>query len=539
MLQDRPRLNKPPLIYWLQSASAAIFTRGNPFRDEIWMYRVPSLLAAIAAVLMTWRLGASMFDARAGWLGAVLLAVCPVVVWEAHQARADMVLLAWTVMAMWGLWEVASAEEQEGRGKGERGRPRRLIWALLFWIGVAGGVMTKGPITPMVAALAAVTYSVLAKRWRWLLGLHAELGIPLVILSVAPWVWGVAQHVGFDKYRAIVVDEVLGRSVAGKEGHWAPPGYHLVLLPVLFWPGSLMTAAGLGLAWRAARAPRRTAVVDVVHPDGTPAIEENAGRVADAYFFCLAWIVPAWIVFELVSTKLPHYTLPVYPALAVVSARAVFVAQAGLLPSVRTRDWRAGAAIWQVIGWVPVAAVVALVLAGLLIRGGDTIQLSTAAVLGFLAATAAALGSVFSLVKARRCLRESLFLRAQLYGVAVVVLLAVVFLRFAAPELVPGGATARLAATLKQQPQWSVRPVASVSHEDSLIYHFRGRLERIEADAAERWLEEHPSGIAIVPRTSPLANDDQRVDHLGQLQFSPFAAPSYYAIERRDPVQPR
>src|SRR5690606_24117103 len=90
-VQDRPRLNKPPLIYWLQAASAAVFTRGDPFRDAIWMYRVPSLIAAIAAVLITWRIGVGLFDdlwggASAAWLGAALLAVSPIVVWESHQA---------------------------------------------------------------------------------------------------------------------------------------------------------------------------------------------------------------------------------------------------------------------------------------------------------------------------------------------------------------------------------------------------------------------------------------------------------------------
>jgi 4-amino-4-deoxy-L-arabinose transferase-like glycosyltransferase len=535
MLQDRPRLNKPPLIYWLQAASAAIFTRGNPFRDEIWMYRVPSLLAAIAAVLMTWRLGASVFDARAGWLGAVLLAVCPVVVWEAHQARADMVLLAWTVMAMWGLWEVASADKKRGSRAEERGRSRPLTWALVFWIGIAGGVMTKGPITPMVATLAAVAYSVLAKRWRWLLALHAEFGVPLVILSVAPWVWGVAQHVGFDKYRAIVVDEVLGRSVAGKEGHWAPPGYHLVLFPVLFWPGSLMTAAGLGLAWRAARAPRPTvAAADVVQPDGTPALEENTGHFAEAYRFCLAWIVPAWIVFELVSTKLPHYTLPLYSALAVLSARALFVAQAGLLPSTRSRTRRIGALVWQTIGWAGVVCLLAwpavLVAGWIAYRELPRITDIISAVIALLAAAIAAV----SMRRTSDSLRTDHFLRAQLFGVVASVAVLFGFLSVAAPHVVPGFASVGLAAAIRERASGTGRPIASVYHEDSLIFHLRGRVERIEAGDALAWIEQHPDGIVVVPLDSPVRADADHYEQIGAL-FEGIIAdslPKYYVMQR-------
>jgi hypothetical protein len=75
-----------------------------------------------------------------------------------------------------------------------------------------------------------------------------------------------------------------------------------LLLPVLFWPGSLGVALGFvhvfkrRIGWR-------------------PARWQEA--------FLIAWIVPAWIVFELVSTKLPHYTMPMYPAVALLCARAL------------------------------------------------------------------------------------------------------------------------------------------------------------------------------------------------------------------------
>src|SRR4051812_4644375 len=81
-VQGRPRLNKPPLIYWLQSASARAMTSGDAAKDAIWMYRVPSLLTAILAVLLTWAMGCSMFGrpgtATIGWMGAAILAVSPV-----------------------------------------------------------------------------------------------------------------------------------------------------------------------------------------------------------------------------------------------------------------------------------------------------------------------------------------------------------------------------------------------------------------------------------------------------------------------------
>ena len=98
-VQDRPRLNKPPLIYWLQASSAWACTAGDPSRDAIWMYRLPSALAALGSVLLTWRLTRSISRATTAFLAASCLALSPLVAFDAHQARADQLLLFCTTAA--------------------------------------------------------------------------------------------------------------------------------------------------------------------------------------------------------------------------------------------------------------------------------------------------------------------------------------------------------------------------------------------------------------------------------------------------------
>ena len=66
------------------------------------------------------------------------------------------------------------------------------------------------------------------------------------------------------------------------------------MLPLLAFPSSLFVFYALPAAWR--------------------------DRAAPVTRFLLAWIVPSWIVFECVPTKLPHYTLPLYPALFLLAA---------------------------------------------------------------------------------------------------------------------------------------------------------------------------------------------------------------------------
>jgi 4-amino-4-deoxy-L-arabinose transferase-like glycosyltransferase len=379
-VQDKPRLNKPPLIYWAQATSAAILGDApgqwawlDGGSENIWVYRVPSVLGAIATVLMTWRLGARMFDPRAGWLAAALLAVCPIVVWDAHQARADQLLLALTTATMFSLWRLWSRTPRHAAD--EALRIRGSGWSITFWLFLSLGIMAKGPITPMIAGLTCVTLSVVSREWRWLRRLRPVMGVVIVLAAVSPWVYLVGHEVGWSKYLKIVYDETIGRSAGAKEGHWGPPGYHIVLLGVLFWPGSLLTAAAIGRAWR--RGMRRqdtslsrdrkgasaceqvggadprqsvssdfqqsgsfTPYAESTVPDRTTAVRSGAPRAPlrsrlrrvweslrdarpsrRAELFLLAWMLPSWVVFELVSTKLPHYTMPLYPAVALISAR--------------------------------------------------------------------------------------------------------------------------------------------------------------------------------------------------------------------------
>lgn len=489
-VQDRLRLNKPPLIYWLEAASAALFTGGNPYHDSIWMYRVPSLLAAIVSVLATWRLGSSLFGAGTGRLGGALLAVCPVIAWESHQARADMTLLAWTTVAMWAMWEVSGAARQRDSETGSRWK-----WVLVFWVAMAGGVMTKGPITPMVALLAAVTYSVSARRWRWLIGLHAELGLPLVALAVAPWVWAVAQRVGADQYWRIVFDEVLGRSVKGKESHGAPPGYHLLLLTALLWPGSLAVAAGVVGAWRAVRASRtldpKWSGVEVVGEGGGGAVRmDDRGRDAEASRFCLAWIIPAWIVFEAVTTKLPHYTLPLYPAVAILSARAVVAA----LPGAAGGEGRlglAGRTLWLAVGAFAAFGSVGLAMLGLPMRSGFNAGMTA------MLAVLAGILMLWYLRIAWNGLLNGRAGRALVAGVVVAVVASWVTLHLAAPVLL--NVSRDLAGRISPLDPGGARPLAAVGyHEDSLIYWTRGRVERIEESQLDDWTKAHPEGVLLV-----------------------------------------
>ncbi len=284
--QNEPRLKKPVGIYWLQSASAALFDEHDDGR--IWPYRLPSSLGATVAVLLTAAIGASLFGRAVGWLAAVMLAASLLLGIEARLAKTDAVLLATVCAAQLALTRAYRARHSAAL-------PDHATPAL-FWTALGLGILVKGPIIVMVSGLTAAALALWDRRARWLGRLRAWPYALLTILVAAPW--GVAILL---QSKGAFLAESLGHDLMGKvagaqEAHGAPPGFFAVSFWATFWPFSLL--AGLAIPW-------------VWRHRGRPAVR-----------FCLAWIVPSWLVFELVPTKLPHYTLPLFPAIAILAARA-------------------------------------------------------------------------------------------------------------------------------------------------------------------------------------------------------------------------
>lgn len=480
MVQDRPRLNKPPLIYWLQSGAAFVLTGGDPVRDAIWMYRVPSVLGAIVACLATWRLGLLLVDARAAWLGAVLLGVCPLVVWDAHQARADQVLLACTTLAMWALTRIWTRREAPASWGASVG----------FWGAIGAGMLTKGPVTPMVVALTALGVCVITGEWKWLRRTRPAIGVVVLALVLAPWLIGAGQRVGWGLLGEIAFDETLGRSSSAKEGHWGPPGYHLLLLAVLFWPGSMLTLVAFVRTWRlAVRLPEnQDGWRSRVRTFPTRWRERVVGR--DAEVLLLAWVVPSWVVFELVSTKLPHYTMPLYPALALMSGAAVIDAARKAMDSDSFAKLRLGLRIWGAIGLV---LCVALPVGVSLLGGGWTA----------IGAAAVGAGACLLLIwRSAGSFDHHYVLKAQGAGVLAAVIFAWTFLQFVLPRARVVWITPRLLESIREASMEDA-PVANVGyHEDSLIFATRGRAQRLGANEVPSWTRRHPGGVLIVPERS-------------------------------------
>lgn len=474
-VQDRPRLNKPPLIYWLQAGTVWAITGGDVSRDAIWMYRVPSVAAATLAVLITWGFAWRMSGPSVAFLAGSLLAVCPLVAFDAHQARADQLLLActtWTMGSLWVNWRDLRA-----------GRRARIGWLLTLWAGVAAGVMAKGPITPLVLAMTVVALSAVDRSWRWIWGLRPVMGAGLVVLAVAPWVWAVAKQVGFSEYVRLVWEESAGRAGGSKEGHFGPPGMHTVLLLALFWPGMLTTARavkdGLREGW-----PKADGSIGGGWRGALKGVwRRRLGKPHEAYL--LAWAGPAWVFFELFGAKLAHYPMPLYPAIAILSARAgVSFAARGERPTMLDLS------VWAGVGTALGLAVAGMGVAAMM-GGWAPMWLAVMGVVSGLAG----MGLAAPIVRAGRPY-ERLLRRGRW---AMIVMLPVVF-TLGRPAI-PGDDSARIMDGVRRVAGWETRPLASTHKQDSMVFQTRGRVSRLDPGEIAGWLAKTPKGLAVVAKT--------------------------------------
>ncbi|GLK86742.1 ArnT family glycosyltransferase [Ancylobacter defluvii] len=285
-LGDEYRFKKPIGIYWLQTA--AVKLTGLAPEAPIWAYRLPSLFAALIAVLVTHAVGLRLFSPRAAFFGAALLAASLILGAEARLAKTDATLLAFAVTGQLVLARLHSARADEKVPLG---------WTLLFWGAMGGGILIKGPIVPMLAGFTVLGLLAWERRGAWLKPLRPMIGVPFLLLIVLPWLIAIWLNTGMAFFHEAVGNDLLGKVATGQESHGAPPGAHLLAFFVIFWPGAALAAIAAPWVW--------------------------SSRSVPAVRFALCWIVPFWIAFELFATKLPHYTLPTYPAIALLAGAAL------------------------------------------------------------------------------------------------------------------------------------------------------------------------------------------------------------------------
>jgi len=305
------RFDKPPLIYWAQVAAF------NVFGESDFAVRLPSVVAGALTVLVVYGFALSLYGCETAWLSALVALTCLQIFEHSKAAVADMPMVLFFTLAVWAGWQLIDGiQRRPGRGTD-------WPWWWIFYLALALGFLAKGPVAWL--PLAAVWWFAAARRGEGV-ARRFRFGLGGIVVLAVVGAWGVPAllqtHGAF--FAVGIGKQVVARSLTTMEGHgfggWMGS---LLLLPMYFVTVFLSFFPwSIRLPWLVRRLRKGA---------GEPRSGKRwawfcrGGALADDTFYLLAGVLVVFGVFTLVRTKLPHYTLPALPLLAILFARELRV----------------------------------------------------------------------------------------------------------------------------------------------------------------------------------------------------------------------
>ncbi|MBO4224625.1 glycosyltransferase family 39 protein [Bradyrhizobium neotropicale] len=483
--QDDVRYKKPVGIYWLQAAVVETASAlGMPrAQTRIWLYRAPSLIGAIGAVLLTYWTALAFVTRRGAALAALMMASCVLLGAEARLAKTDAMLLLSVTAAMGALARVYLSWQ-----RGED--PAHPPWAppAIFWTALAGGILLKGPLILMFVGLAIAALAILDRSLEWFSRMRPVWGLMWCLVLVLPWFVLIFLRAGETFFADSVGGDMLSK-LGAQESHGAPPGLYLVLFWITFWPGAPLAGMAAPAVWRARREPGAQ--------------------------FLLAWLIPSWIVFEAVLTKLPHYVLPLYPAIAILTVGA-------LERRVLSRSvWLIRGSAW----WFAIPAIAAVIA----VAGAIKLTHQPA----FPAWPFLAGAMIFGLA-AWWLFEDSRAERSFLNAVIAAMLLAIAIYGLVVPSLKPLFPSAEVGYLLRYASCSSPKLASAGYHEPSLVFSTDTSIVLTDGSGAADFLAQGACRFALVEARSE-RNFVQRAEAIG-LRYSAAMRIDGYNISQGRPI---
>lgn len=300
-LNSEPRFAKPVFVYWLMSGAYRLFGVSE------FAARFPSALFGLALILLQYAFLTRVRGPVVGLLGGLMLVLNIEIVAIGRLALTDSVLIFFTTLSLFGFWLGLHSEN----------RARHFFW--LFYVGMAIGTLTKGPVGVIVPLIGVVPYLTLTRRW----GQFWRTGFPLagtaLFLSLAlPW-YAAMLAIHGTRYTASAQADTVGRFLNVIGGHGGTIFFYIPILLFGFFPWSAFLPAAM---YQALRGYRQWVIGDRGEsPTHSPSpIASRPPAPQELELFAALWLVSVFLFFSLSATRLPHYIGPLYPAAAILAA---------------------------------------------------------------------------------------------------------------------------------------------------------------------------------------------------------------------------
>jgi len=167
-------LDKPPFLMWISAASMKIFGINN------FAYRLPSFLFSILAIVSTYKFCRLFYSEKISLLSALILATSQAFFLMNHDVRTDTILMSWVIFTIWQLAAFFKTNS--------------FPHFILACVGIAGGLMTKGPIALIVPVFAFGSHFLLQRNFRAFFKWQYLAGIIIVSILILPMCIGLYQQ---------------------------------------------------------------------------------------------------------------------------------------------------------------------------------------------------------------------------------------------------------------------------------------------------------------------------------------------------------
>jgi 4-amino-4-deoxy-L-arabinose transferase-like glycosyltransferase len=299
--------DKPILLYWLMSIPVRIF---GP--SEI-ACRFAGIMGTAVTLLLTFFIGKKLFDAKAGLWAEAILATTLLMMFMGSSAIVDGVALPFIVGAM-------------AVFVGRTGGKIQIVDAVIIGVLMGMGMLAKGPIGLLPAPVMLVSLWFARKNGIELLRNLVSAALMIIVAAGIFLMWAIPVNkaTGGEFVRVFLGHHIFSRALSPMESHGGNfflylPYYPAVIIAgffpwVLFLPGAFSAVTGKRI--------------------GT-----DGGRN-----ILISWIVATVILMTLAATKLPHYVLFVWPAMAVMVGGTITAVGENILKE-RDRKWLRGG-VW-------------------------------------------------------------------------------------------------------------------------------------------------------------------------------------------------
>ena len=456
-----PRLNKPPLSYWVVAACYRVAG------VSLGASRLPIALGAMVILGTTFLLGRQAFSARAGLIAAMTLAATPRMLLFSRRIIIDV----YTAMFL-GLTLLCFilAESQPGK---------RRRWLAAMYVAVGLGVLTKGPVAVAVPGLVFLVYLLATRRLHSLGRMMLPAGALIVGAIVLPYYGALYAHEGWDAIASFLFRENLARYAEGVGAPDRGPFFYLpVVFADLYFPWSLLLPAALALVpWRRMAGG----------PAAEPVTEDAAAGQEDARLLLGLWIVVIVLFFSMSKGQQDLYVLPFVAAGAALAG--------GLIDGWLAKWWtrRLDRAVTVSVAFVAGIFAVAGV-AGAWLAGSQAGRLALAGVLPAAALlTTGGLLAIAALMRRRRPATVAALAGSLIAAHWILVI-------WALPDFERFKPVPHLARAIEQQP---ARPSAVGTYKiaaPSLVFYLRRHVVQMVDDAQlEAFLTRHRDGVCVMP----------------------------------------